>query len=192
MSKSQHNSNDRGGLRALAMAMVATVLLIIFIIIALLLVPKLSLPEFEITDQQGTWRDQGEIAVFDNMIQPGSKGSYDFIIKNESEERLMYGIRLDEYLENIPVGAHPYMLYRIKFDNLYVSGIDAAGDEYVGSTWQYIGFNYNRLTIEPGSEHRMTLEWWWPFEGNDENDTLIGIAGGELSVHLFLWAEVVE
>lgn len=165
---------------------IATVLLIIFIVVALLLAPGDTIPEFSITDQNGDWdaQDQGKIAVFNDKIHPDAKGEYKFIIKNETAETLMYGFRLSEYLGNLNVDADPFMMYRIKTDNIYL------GD----GEYHFVGANYAEIEILPGSEHIMTLEWWWPFEldkEHDANDTLVGIAGGKLSVHIFIWAEVV-
>lgn len=166
-------------------AIIATVLLMIFIVVALLLEPVEAIPEFNITDQGGEWKAQGTIAVFDDTIQPKSEGTYKFIIKSECTEVLEYGFRLSEYInaDNID-NVNPFMQYRLKVDNLYLGDGD----------WHYVGMNYNGIEILPGTEHLMTLEWRWPFEIDDEhdkNDTLIGRAGGKLSVEIFIWAEVV-
>lgn len=194
MSKSQDNQNNRSGVRAMAMGIIATVLLMIFIVIALLLVPKPSLPTFEITDDQGTWTPEKRIAVFPKTIKPGDRGVYEFIIRNESDEMMRYGVKMKEYLDKAPVGAHPFMKYRIKFDDIYIYGRDILGNKVDGEIWQYQGFEYFGVTIESGSEHRMTLEWWWDFYGDDVNDTLLGSStdGCKLSVWVYLAAEVVE
>lgn len=172
--------------KPLLVTIIATVLLIVFIVLALLIAPTDQVPTFTLTDQNGDWQlqDQGQIGVFDNKIQPDSHGEYKFVIKNETEATLMYGFKLSEYLGNLNVDAEPFMLYRIKFDNKYIDSED----------WHYVGLNYNGIEILPGSEHIMTLEWHWPFytDGeHDENDTRIGMAAGKLSVHIFIWAEVL-
>lgn len=169
------------GLKAISMLIVGTVLIIIFLVLALLFMPQNGIPEFEITDQQGSWQSQGEIAVFDDEIYPGGEGSYEFIIRSECTERLVYGFRLSEFLVNIGQDTRPFMQYRLKKDNVYIDD----------GEWHYVGLDYNDIIILPGSEHLMTLEWRWPFEsGLDANDTLLGVAGGKLGVSLFLWAEV--
>lgn len=187
MPKSQ--AKQRPTLKPLAIVLAAVIIITIFIILALLLAPGDSLPEFEITDQNGVWRSQGPLVVFDDLIKPGSKGEYKFIIRNESDADLSYGIRLSEYLDNINHDAEAFMLYRLKVGNIYIDNSD----------WHQVDYkynnvlDYNEIIILPGSEQLMTLEWWWPFEsGRDENDTLIGTTGGKLSVTFFLWAEVVE
>lgn len=170
--------------KPLMVMIIATTLLIIFIVVALLFEPQASIPEFNIYDQNGDWdaQAQGKIAVFDDTIYPGLDGEYEFKIKNVSDTKLSYGFRLTEYLNNTNFDAKSFMMYRLKMDGVPL------GDY----SWQRVGFDYSEMEIEAGSEHRMTLEWWWPFDENDENDTLIGRTGGSLSVHIFIWAEVVE
>lgn len=180
--KSKHKS--RNGLKVIMMLIIATVLLIIFIVFALLLAPRDSIPEFEITDRHGSWEAQGTIAVFDDTIVPGSSGEYQFILKNASEGTLRFGIELSEYRYTSEF-AEPFMQYRLKMNGI---NLDTNAEE-----WHYVNdLNYYDLKILPGTEHMMTLEWRWPFEsGNDSNDTVVGRAGGELSVVFFVWAEVV-
>lgn len=187
MPETQNAPKKGRVLKPLLAAIIATILLIIFIVVALLLAPSEAIPEFAINDQNGDWdaQAQGKIAVFDDKIYPSYEGDYQFIIKNESEQNLEYGFRLSEYLNNLNVDANPFMMYRLKRDNQYL------GD----GQYHYVGVDYGMMTIEPGSEHRFTLEFIWPYEIDDEhnaNDTLIGVAGGKLSVHIFIWAEVSE
>ena len=180
MSKTQ-NKKLNPALTAVLMCIIATILIIIFLVVALVLAHKMSVPEFEITDKNGEWTAQGEIAVFDNKIKPGSEGAYNFIIRNDSDQKLKYGFKLSEYIGKNIQDLNPFMQYRLKVDNIPID------DE-----WHYAGVNYNDIEILPGSKHLMALEWRWPFEsGNDSNDTLIGRMEGQLSVRLELWAEIV-
>ncbi|MCH5156804.1 MAG: hypothetical protein J1G02_02875 [Clostridiales bacterium] len=181
MSKSQNKMKQGTALTVLLMAIIATILIIIFVVFALIFAPKSSIPEFEITDQDGGWKAQGEIAVFDDKIKPGSEGTYKFIIKNESDYSLRYGFKLSEYIGNINQNSDSFMQYRLKVDNVPID------DE-----WHYAGLDYNNIEILPSSKHIMTLEWRWPFENDrDGNDTVVGRAEGQLSVWMFLWAEVI-
>ena len=183
MPKSQTTTKNRSKAKLVGMLIVATVLLIVFLVIALLLAPRDSIPEFEITDRQGSWEAQGTIAVFDDTIQPGSNGQYYFILKNDSESVLRYGINLKEYFNGAPKEMLPFMQYRLKMNGKFLD------DE----EWHYINdIDYNDILIIPDTEQLMELEWRWVFEdGKDENDTLIGHTGGKLSVVFFVWAEVV-
>ena len=179
MSTSQSKKKNPA-LTVVLMCIIATILIIVFLVVALIIAYKITIPEFEITDQNGEWTAQGEIAVFDNKINPGSEGEYKFIIKNDSGEKLKYGFKLSEQIgSNNEVS--PFMQYRLKMDNIPLD------DE-----WHYAGVDYSDIEILSGSKHLMTLEWRWPFEsGNDINDTLIGSTQGQLSVHMSLWAEII-
>ena len=179
-------SKKKSSLKALSMAIVATILLIIFLVIALLLMPRPYIPEFEIGlrdwIKQQQWETHGEIAIFDEKIHPGSGGEFEFIITNESETDLQFGIVFTEYLETT-ASAHPFMQYRLKMNNVYIAK---------DSEWRHASqMNFQNLRILPSTSQLFTLEWRWEFEnGTDANDTLIGRAGGELSIHCLVLAEV--
>lgn len=171
--------------KPLLVAIIGTVVLIIFIIIAILLAPVEVLPEFELKDRNGDFdaEDNHRIAVFDDIIHPDSHGEYQFIIKNVTDETLRYSVDLYEML-NTDANIPPFMQYKLYQDGTPLS------DNY-----HTVKFMYGEITILPGAQHLMTLEWWWPFEIDDEHnqyDTLIGVLGGKLSVHAHVWAEIVE
>lgn len=169
----------------LLVAIIGTILLIMFIVVALLLQPVEALPVFTITDQNGDWdaQAQGRIAIFDGTIHPGKTGKYEFVIQNDSDETLIYGFRLTEYLNNSNYDHYAFMNYRLWQDDIPL------GD----GKYHTVGVDFNNIRILPGSRHTMTLEWYWPFEaGHDEADTLLGRVGGKLGVHIFIWAEVAE
>lgn len=182
MSKSQNEKKNRLGLTISIMCIIATALILVYIIVALLLAPKTSVPEFDITDQNGEWKAQGEIAVFDEKINPGSEGEYKFILKNRSDVKLKYEFKLSEHIGNVNRDFNPFMQYRLKVDNIPID-----------NQWHYAGLDYSEIEILPVSKHLVTLEWRWPFEGEkDSNDTLVGRTEDQLSVWLFLQAEVVD
>lgn len=184
MSKS--NKKGGAGIKTAVALIIATIIITIFLIIAFLLAPRDAIPEFGITDRQGSWEAQGTVAVFDEKIKPGSKGEYYFILKNDSEAVLSYGIMMSEYLSNENHEAKEFMQYRLKMGNKYF------GDD----EWHSIrDLDYNDIYILPGTKQLMTLEWQWPFEIDDAgnaNDTLLGRTNGKLSITFFVWAEVVE
>lgn len=188
------NSNRAIRLKPLMFAIVGTTILLIFVLLALLLAPQPSIPEFDVAERDWNgikqWEGHGRIAVFDEKIQPGAEGSYDFIITNESDTELRFGITFTEYL-NTQAPAHPFMEYRLKMNG------DLLGDGKwhtatgVGVT-SMIGMDYQELRLLPTTSQLYTLEWRWQFETDDENDTLIGIAGGQLSIHCLILAEVIN
>lgn len=181
MSKSQ-NIKKNPALIVILMCIIATILIIVFFVVALIFAPKSSFPEFDITDQNGEWKAQGKIAVFDDKIKPGSEGEYKFVIKNDNDEQLRYEFKLTEFIGDVNQDVNPFMQYRLKVDNIPID-----------DQWHYAGVDYNNIVILPGSKHLITLEWRWPFEnGNDNNDTLVGRTEGKLSVWMYLKAVVYD
>lgn len=96
----------------------------------------------------------------EKMIAPNSKGTYQFCIKNESSENIVYHIRfLDEM--QFPIN----MKYKFKIDNVYIRGNE---DNYVSID----ELDVEDIIVTKDSINVFTLEWYW--EDNDENDTIVG------------------
>lgn len=94
------------------------------------------------------------------IIAPNSSGSYQFCIKNESENYIVYHIYfVDEmnYFVN--------MKYRLKIDNIYIRGNE---NSYVGID----ELDVENITVLKNSINLYTLEWYW--EDEDEADSLVG------------------
>lgn len=181
MLKSKNKNKTETALTAFLMLVITTILIVIFVILSFLFLVRGSIPEFVITDNGGKWQAQGEIAVFDDNIKPGSEGTYKFIIKNQADVTLLYEFKLTEYIDTVNQNTNPFMQYRLKVDNIPID-----------DQWHYAGLDYAGIEILSASKHIVTLEWRWLFEdGRDNNDTLIGESGGQLSVWLYLGAEVV-
>ena len=188
MSESQNTKKKSLVLKPLLVVIIATCFVLIFVLIAFLLSPQdtNTQPEFsiELRDWNGEqrWEAHGKIAVFDESISPGSRGEYQFILKNESDSMLRFGIALTEYV-NTTKATNPFMQYRLKMNGDYLGE---------GSEWRYASeVDHQNIEILPHTSQLITLEWYWDFNGDDNNDTLIGIAGGELSVHCLVLAEVM-
>ena len=176
--KKQHS------LKTFFMIIVATVLLIVFLVVALLVAPEAVIPEFNLQERDwGPWEAHGRIAVFDEKIKPGDDGYYEFIIINESVEELRFGITFTEYLNTV-ASAHAFMQYRLS-----MNGVNVAEDD----EWRYANaMDFQNMIILPETRQLFKLEWRWLFEnGMDSNDTLIGRAGGELAINCLILAEVM-
>lgn len=185
MSEKQTKQNNNSGIKMLIVLLVAAIWILALIMLALIISPdKSAIPEFEITDKRGEWGSQGTIAVFDEMINPGSEGEYNFVIKSLSDASLRYIFVMEEEYKNGNSDWASFMRYRLKMNGKYVDT-----DE-----WRSIDeMSYSGIIILPGTRQLFTLEWSWPFEnGTDDNDTDIGIKGGSYSVIFHLTAEVIE
>lgn len=190
MPKSQ---NQRSILKPLIIVIVTVILLVIFLLFALLFAsqdeerPIDHIPEFTIAERDWITKEQWEvhntIAVFDETIHPGSSGEYQFILKNESDVDLWFGIHLFEYL-NTTISARSFMRYQLTMDDIVV-------DNNKVEWHRAEEIKYQGIRLLPGADHLFTLKWEWPFEnGNDEEDTLIGVTGGTVSISFIVFAEV--
>lgn len=108
-----------------------------------------------------------EMGIFKNVkfdgkeiIAPNSSGTYQFCVKNESKDDVVYDIKfLDEmqYFVN--------MKYKLKIDNIYIRGNEK---EYVGID----DLNVDNIVVLKDSNNIYTLEWYW--EDSDKEDTTVG------------------
>lgn len=108
-----------------------------------------------------------ELNIFENpmfggekKIAPGSQGEYQFCIKNEIDENVVYHIR---FFEETKYSVN--MKFKLKKDNTYIRGSE---DTYV---------DIDELDIEEiialeDTINIYTLEWYWM--DNDKIDTFIG------------------
>ena len=176
---------------AISILIISSVMLILVIILAALLTVKPTkdkTPVFSIKDNGGDWGTQGTIAVLDQTIKPGSEGKYEFVIKNDTNVELDYNFSIEEHYEKAndenEEAPSLSLQYRLKMNNSYLNS---------ESEWKSASeLNYTGLRFLQGSQQLMTLEWRWPFEGNDEEDTTLGKYPGTYSLVLNVEATIYE
>lgn len=93
--------------------------------------------------------------------------------------RLQYTINLAISRKGEPI-SFPFD-YTLKMNNLIVAEGDGRGALAVGD-----------ILFEKESNHRFSLAWEWPAEGNDGEDTEIGSAGGEITLTITVTAQIAE
>ena len=115
------------------------------------------------------WDTKQQLDIFDSahyggkVIAPGSKGTYSFLVQNQTELAATCQI---SFTEQNPAGAP--IRYR-----LLENGNDMLGNS---STWLDVsGLEHVARSLAPGEKTEYTLEWKWDTT-DDEADTLIGIA----------------
>ncbi len=125
--------------------------------------------------------ENGEITVKsaygDKVIAPGTSNSYYFDIKNTGDTPIYYSVKTEAILSfkvngetmSVPVEARFYNndgKYLLGSKNSFepMSKLNGIKDEGGLSVGNYV---------------RYTLGWQWPFDGNDELDTLIGNLAAE-------------
>ena len=142
--------------------------------------------KMETEDGAQTWSSDTTIDIFDqyyrgmagdvtvandgsdsaNLIAPGTESSYTFWVKNTGAVGVSYEVSFEELSTpgyDIPLEV------RVKYGEQYILGN--------ATVWEPV----ERLNtvLHEGRLHvknyaRYTLEWRWPFEGDDVNDTYLG------------------
>ena len=123
---------------------------------------------FKVSYENGEGFVTAESFNGEKIVAPGTENSYTFKLKNTGETGIRYTLNVDAYItpgdNMIPVEA------RIsRYDEKWIVGgpeewvdvpaLDSAEDSSILSAGRYAYY---------------TLDWRWPFEGDDEYDTYLG------------------
>ncbi len=133
----------------------------------------------------------GEVTVRsagnDKVIAPGTSNVYDFNINNTGNVALDYTLSSEAEI-TFQSGGKPYTV------PIVVRFVDWNGNYVVGSStsWQPVealdGFS-TKGSLTARHYAKYSLEWQWPFEGDDTLDTLLGnlaASGDEIRVTIKL------
>lgn len=149
-------------------------------------------PGFEVYDENTVWEGQTDVQIFsvsyengegqvtvqsgrgDKVLAPGTENEYTFTLHNTGDVALDYTLEVEAYFSDgekvIPVVARL---------------VDYEGKYLVGSAESYedvLALNNvkEENSISAGYIAPYTLQWQWPFEGDDAYDTWLGdLAEGE-------------
>ena len=121
----------------------------------------------EVTQNDIGWDMLEELNIFinqkynnQNIIAPRSTGTYSFLVKNGTENNLVYDLQLKE-INNYNIN----MKYKLKLENVYIAGSK--------EEWKDIkDINIENIIVPAESTNFYTLEWCWA--DNDVQDTKIG------------------
>lgn len=159
-------------------------------------------PGFEASDDQTVWATDTRVEIFrvsyvngeqqvtvhsndgDRLIAPGTENSYVFKLKNTGNAALQYALEVNATVtgaDTLPVTAR-----LSRYDGHWVTGdkdtytdlaeLDAAADQ---------------ADLGAGRFAYYTLDWQWPFEGDDSLDTLLGNLSTERDITLTIEIKTV-
>lgn len=141
-------------------------------------VPINEKEELVIEDNHITWNSENELRIFENpvydmdqKIAPESSNVYQFVIKNNTKNKVKYKISFNEKNEH-----NINMKYRLKKGNSYVTGGE--------NSWvSYNGLNQNDIKINSKTSDTYYLEWKW-VSGEDDNKKAGIIDAYKLSIKI--------
>ena len=143
-------------------------------------------PGFQVTDSDTVWQGQTDIEIFrlsyDNesgettvrsrdgskLLAPGTGNTYAFALKNTGNVPLQYAMDMEAYLSNAEY-AIPVRVRVTSRDGGFLAG----SEEEMADVME-LNQVADAGTLRPGYVMPYTLEWEWPFEGDDAYDTLLG------------------
>lgn len=144
------------------------------------------MPRFTVSDDKTVWGTNTQVDIFkteyengshsivvassngDKVVAPGTENSYTFKLKNNYVVPMDYTVTVKAYFtpDNIEI---PVVCRLSRYDGHWVAG-DAA-------TWKSVP-DFDGATdsayLDVSSYVTYTLDWQWPFEGDDAIDTALG------------------
>lgn len=148
------------------------------------LVPKD--PIFKVEDENTVWEGHTQVEIFrvsyengegkitvqsgkgDKVIAPGTSNEYAFTLKNTGKESLDYTLEMEAYFSNEEF-AIPVVVRLLDYQGTYLLGNDEAYTDVLDLNQVNESGSLSAGYIAP-----YTLQWQWPFEGDDAYDTLLG------------------
>lgn len=158
--------------------LIIAILLIILIFVTLLMSYKLGkigytatsseevVDIIDVTEKDISWDLLEHLNIFNNVkfnnqkiIAPGNSSPYNFLVRNTTDENIVYDLQLREINQ---YGVN--MKYKLKLANVYVCDSDKG--------WQNLeNINLENVVLPPNSANYYTIEWCWV---DNPNDTKIG------------------
>lgn len=143
-------------------------------------------PGFTVEDGKGIWSTETSVEIFrisyengehvitvnsgngDKVIAPGTENSYVFKLKNTGNVPMDYTVEVEAFFSAADLSI-PITGRLSRYDGQWIVG---SKDAYAPAA-QLNGAADNG-SLSEGNYTYYTLDWCWPFEGNDALDTLLG------------------
>lgn len=155
---------------------------------------SLKVPGFEISDSEKVWSTNTKVEIFrveyengegvvtvqssdcSKVIAPGTESSYVFKLKNAGDVALDYKVELNVYVEPDSVRI-PVIARLSRYDGEWVAG---SNESFVSA--ELLDEAEDDAVLGSGKYTYYTLEWCWPFEGDDVSDTALGDLAAESDI----------
>lgn len=164
----------------LIVSLIALLALFLSLVYIAIDVPRRNHIDIIFTGENQTSMVKDKLDLFNSDIKPGSKGKYQFSIGNKEKKPVTYQFKLEEDFDKEKIETFP-ILYRL------VSSLDTNESNVEWVTGSELVLD--NCIIKSKEEQQFSLEWKWPFEGNNITDTLIGIDEAKYSVSLKITAK---
>lgn len=160
-------------------------------------------PQFDLSGDTDVWEgntlvelfkceyenEDGEITVsgdgVSKLIAPGTSNSYTFTLKNTGSVSLDYEMQMRAYVTiNMDVSL-PIVVRLVDHDGEYLVGATDGWADVMELN------NVEKKGVLASDRYaNYTLEWMWPFEGDDTLDTYLGDLSGGADVDITLTIEI--
>ena len=157
------------------------ILLTLVAIVAMSVATCVKIKEVTIIDKDGRWEADAKLDIFgDELLKPGAKGEYLFVVHNPNAFRLKCDIKISftygNETENLPI-------------IIYALTVNGTKTE-INKTEN--GYYVNDVVINKNAKNPFLLAWEWKFDGeSDEKDTEAGRKGEKYECGIFITAEEI-
>lgn len=151
-------------------------------------------PSFSVSDKDKTWTTETKVEIFrvsyengvgevtvqsedgTKVIAPGTSNTYVFKLKNSGNVALDYKVELNADIQPNDVSI-PLTARVSRHDGKWI-----AGDHELYVSAEQLDDAEDKATLGAGMYTYYTLEWCWPFEGDDFLDTALGNLATETDI----------
>ena len=163
-------------------------------------------PGFRVYDDNTVWESQTDIEIFkisyengeitvrsengDKVLAPGTENTYRFALENTGNVDLEYSLEMEAWFGD-KEDTDPYIIPVLARVTDYRGNYLAGTSENMPDVLELNGVTH-KGSLTKGYIAPYTLEWQWPFEGDDVYDTMLGNLAVEEEITLTIKINVLS